>query len=50
MIPDDGGNFEQEMVIAEGKSRCELPLPKKHLTEKYDSWQTANHCTPEEIT
>jgi hypothetical protein len=22
------------MVITQGKSRCELPLPKKHLTEK----------------
>ena len=28
---------KQEMVIAQRKSRCELPLPKKHLTEKCHS-------------
>ena len=37
------------MVIALGKSRWELPLPKKHLTEKFTLDKQAKHWTQEEI-
>ena len=37
------------MVIAQGKSRWELPLPKKHLQKNVTLEKQAKHWTQEEI-
>ena len=37
------------MAIAQGKSRCELPLPKMHLNKNISLDKQAKNLTREEI-